>query len=95
MRAAPVLAEVARSIARRSAFDRVLRSIPVVDTDRTVVTRAGALLGDRGLDSRHAVDAFVAVTAIGARASTVLTGDPDDLVRLLDDEPGVAVHGLP
>lgn len=91
---APVIAEVARSAARRVAVDRILGTLPVVDTDRVVATRAGALLGDHGLDSRHAVDAFVAATAIGARPSVVLTGDPDDLTRLVGDHPGVRVQSL-
>lgn len=92
---APVIAEVARSAARRAAVDRVLARLPVVDTDRAVATRAGALLGQHGLDSRHAVDAFVAATALGARPSVVLTGDADDMVRLVGDLPGVTVRPLP
>lgn len=92
---APVIAEVARSTARRAAVDRILGRLPVVDTDRTVATRAGDLLGRHGLDSRHAVGAFVAATAIGARPAVVLTGDPDDLTRLVGDHPGVGVRALP
>lgn len=92
---APVIAEVARSAARRAAVDRILGKLPVVDTDRAVATRAGELLGRNGMDSRHAVDAFVAATAIGARPSVVLTGDPDDLARLLGGHPGVGVRALP
>lgn len=92
---APVIAEVARSAARRADVDRVLRQLPVVDTDRAVATRAGELLGRHGLDSRHAVDAFVAATALGARPSVVLTGVPDDLLRLVGDDLGVSVRALP
>ncbi|MGH3832858.1 MAG: type II toxin-antitoxin system VapC family toxin [Pseudonocardiaceae bacterium] len=92
---APVIAEVARSASRRSGVDRVLRRLPVVDTDRAVATRAGHLLGSNGLDSCHAVDAFVAATALGASPSVVLTGDPDDFTRLIGDNPGVLVRPLP
>lgn len=92
---APVIAEVARSTARRTGVDRVLRQLPVVETDRAVATRAGDLLGRNELDSCHAVDAFVAATALGARPAVVLTGDPDDLRHLLDDDPGVLVRPLP
>lgn len=92
---APVIAEVSRTVARRAGVDRIVRRIPVVDTDRAVATRAGALLGGLGLDSRYAVDAFVAATAIDARPSIVLTGDPDDLLRLVGDHPGVRVRALP
>lgn len=91
---APVIAEVARTSARRAGVDRVLRRLPVVPTDRPIATRAGDLLGRHSLDSRHAVDAFVAATALSSRPSVVLTGDPDDLVRLLGGEPGAGVQGL-
>ncbi len=92
---APVVAEVARSASRRTGVDRVLLRLPVADTDRAVATRAGDLLGRHGLDSCHAVDAFVAATALGARPAVVLTGDPDDLARLVGDAPGVHVRPLP
>lgn len=92
---APVIAEVARTAGRRAAVDRILRRLPVIDTDRAVATRAGELLGRLGLDSRHAVDAFVAATAFGARPAIVLTGDPDDLIRLVGHDPGVGVQALP
>lgn len=92
---APVIAEVARSAARRSGIDRVLRQLPVIDCDRAVATRAGHLLGGNGLDSCHEVDAFVAATALGAGPAVVLTGDPDDLARLVSNDPGVHVQPLP
>jgi len=92
---APVIAEVARSASRRAGVDRVLRWLPVVDTDRVVATRAGHLLGRNGLDSCHAVDAFVAATALAAAPAIVLTGDPDDLGRLIGEDPGVNVRPLP
>lgn len=92
---APVIAEVARSASRRSGVDRVLRRLPVVDTDRAIATRAGNLLSRNKLDSCHAVGAFVAATAIGASPAVVLTGDPDDLTRLIGDDPGVIVRPLP
>lgn len=92
---APVIAEVARSASRRSAVDRVLRQLPVIDCDRAVASRAGDLLGRNKLDSCHAVDAFVAATALGYGPAVVLTGDPDDLGRLVSDDPGVHVQPLP
>lgn len=92
---APVIAEVARSAARRAALDRVLRRLPITDTGRSIATLAGQLLGTHGLDSRHAVDAFVAATAYSHRPSVVLTGNPDDLTRLTGDAPGVGVQALP
>jgi predicted nucleic acid-binding protein len=92
---APVLAEVARGPARRAAVGRVLRRMPVVAADRAIAERAGELLEINKLDSCHAVDAFVAATAIGSGYSLVLTGDPDDLRRLTSGAPGVAIQALP
>ncbi len=92
---APVIAEVARSASRRPGVDRVLRRLPVVDTDRTIATLAGNLLGRNRLDSRHAIDAFVASTALSASPAVVLTGDPNDFTRLIADDPGVLVQPLP
>jgi hypothetical protein len=90
-----VIAEVARSASRRAGVDRVLRRLPIVDTDRAIATRAGYLLGRNGLDSCHAVDTFAAATALGASPAVVLTGDPDDLARLVDDAWGVHIRPLP
>ena len=92
---APVITEVARTGARRTGVDRALRHLPVVDTDRVIATRAGNLLGTHRLDSCHAVDAFVAATALGAGPAVVLTGDPQDLARLVGDHPGVHIQPLP
>ncbi len=92
---APVIAEVARSASRRTGVDRVLLRLPVIDTDRAIATLAGHLLGRNRLDSRHAVDAFVVATALGASPAVVLTGDPDDFTRLIGDDPGVLVRPLP
>jgi predicted nucleic acid-binding protein len=92
---APVIAEVARCASRRACVDRVLRRLPVIDTDRAIATLAGNLLSTNRLDSRHAVDAFVASTALGARPAVVLTGDPNDFTRLIADDPGVLVQPLP
>lgn len=92
---APVIAEVARSTSRRSGVDWVLRRLPVVDTDRAIAALAGHLLGRNELNSCHAVDAFVAATALGASPAVVLTGDPEGLGRLVGDDPGVHVRPLP
>src|SRR5215470_17869425 len=90
---APVLAEVARGPARRVAVDRVVRRMPVVPADRAIAERTGELLETNKLDSCHAVDDFVAATAISSGYSLVLTGDPDDLLRLTAGIPGVAIQG--
>jgi hypothetical protein len=61
---APVLAEVARTPARRAAVGRVGRRIPVIPTDRVIAELAGMLLERCRLDSRHAIDAFVAPASV-------------------------------
>lgn len=92
---APVIAEVARSVACRAGVDRILRWVPVVDTTRAIATRGGDLLGSHDLDSCHAVDAFVAATAVSSGLAVILTGDRDDLRRLVSGEAGVHVQPLP
>ncbi|HYZ35777.1 MAG TPA: PIN domain-containing protein, partial [Pseudonocardiaceae bacterium] len=88
-------AELARSASRRAAVNRVLNALPVVDTDRLIATRAGHLLASNRLASCHAVDAFVAATALGASPAVILTGDPDDLRRLVGADPGIHIRPLP
>jgi hypothetical protein len=90
-----VIAEVACSASRRAGVDRVLRQLPIVDTDRVIATVAGHFLGRNALGSCHAVDAFVAATALGASPAVVLTGDPDDFGRLVGGDQGVHVQPLP
>jgi hypothetical protein len=92
---APVLAEVARGPARRAAVGRVLRRLPVVAVDRAIAACAGELLEVNKLDSCHAVDAFVAATAVRNGYSLVLTSHPDDLRRLVAGAPGVTIQPLP
>jgi hypothetical protein len=91
---APVLVEVSRTRGRAAAVGRVLGHLPVVDTDRRIAERAGRLLGQHGLDSCHAVNALVVATAASVQPAVVLTGDPDDLGRLAEGSPGVAVLPL-
>lgn len=91
---APVLAEVARTPARSAAVGRVLRRARVVATDQAIAEHAGRLLEGLGLDSCHAVDAFVVATAAALTNAVILTGDPDDLRALAADVPAVVVRAL-
>ena len=89
---AAVLAEVCRGGARDAAVNRVLAGgIVVVDLNRAIAQKAGALLYRVGLDSAHAVDAFVVATAGVLGESVIATHDPDDLRRLAAREPGVEI----
>lgn len=88
----PVLAEVSRGGARDAAVDRLIASgVGVVDLSRRMAQRAGALLSRHGLDSSHAVDAFVVATAAVLGDALIATHDPDDLERLAATEAGVSV----
>lgn len=92
---APVLAEVARTPARSAAVGRALRRARVIPTDRGIADQAGRLLERLGLDSCHAIDAFVVATAASLGNALILTGDPDDMTSLAAHTPAVAIQALP
>lgn len=92
---APVLAEVARTTARAAAVGRVLNRARVIPTSRPIAEHAGRLLEDLGLDSCHAIDAFVVATAASLGDALILTGDPDDMRNLAAKIPAVAIQALP
>lgn len=91
---APVLAEVSRTPGRAAAVGRVLRTARVVPADRPVSEHAGRLLGQLGLDSCHAIDAFIVATAASLGSAVILTGDPVDMASLAARIPTVAVQAL-
>jgi len=93
---APVLAEVCRGGARDAAVHRVLaqRGIGVAPLDRQVAERAGALLGRAKLGSGHAIDAFVAATAMAFASAVIATHDPRDLRRLASRAPRVHIVAI-
>jgi hypothetical protein len=77
------------SVSRDAAVHRVLARVAVVPVTPELGRQAGELLGATGLSGhRHAVDAVLAATALAtARPVVLLTSDPDDLNRLVE-EPG-------
>lgn len=92
---AAVLAEVCRGGPRDAAVNRILSGgIVVVDLNRTIAQKAGALLQRLGLDSTHAVDAFVVATAAILGSSVIATHDPADLRRLAAREPDVEIISI-
>jgi hypothetical protein len=72
---------------RDAAMHRVLSRITVVPVTAQIARRAGELLGATGLSGhRCAIDAVVAATALGlARPIVLLTSDPDDMNRLVEE----------
>ena len=90
-----VLAEVCRGGARDAAVSRVLAGgIGVIDLNRAMAEKAGALLHRLGLGSSHAVDAFVVATAAIVGKSVIATHDPDDLRRLAARERDVDILAI-
>lgn len=90
---APVLAEVSHG--RRSVgIHRVIKEHVVINTNPRIALRAGDLLHRNGLGSEHAVDAFVAATAIECGASVILTCDPDDMRRLVGRHPATTIRSI-
>jgi predicted nucleic acid-binding protein len=81
------LTEILRGGPRNAAVYRVLSRITVVPVSPEIARRAGELLGQTGLSGhRCAIDAVVAATALGfQRPVVLLTSDPDDLNRLVEE----------
>jgi len=81
------LAEVLRGSPRDATVHRVLSRITVVPVTAEIACRAGELLGATGLSGhRCAIDAVVAATALELeRPVVLLTSDPDDLSRLVEE----------
>ena len=83
------LTEVLRGGSRGAPVHRVLSRIVTMPVSPELGRAAGELLGATGLTGhRCAIDSVVAATAlVQARPVVLLTSDPDDLNRLVE-EPG-------
>ena len=83
------LVEALRGGSRDAAVHRVLSRIAVTEVTAEIGRHAGELLGATGLSGHQcAIDAVVAATALRtARPVVLLTSDPDDLAKLVE-EPG-------
>jgi predicted nucleic acid-binding protein len=83
------LTEVLRGGSRDARVHQVLSRVTTLPVTPELARRAGELLGATGLSGhRCAIDSVVAVTALEmARPVVLLTSDPDDLSRLVE-EPG-------
>jgi len=81
------LTEALRGGPRDVAIHRVLSRIIVAPVSPETGRRAGELLGATGLSGhRCAIDAVVAATALDlVRPIVVLTSDPDDMARLVEE----------
>jgi predicted nucleic acid-binding protein len=81
------LTEVLRGAGRDASVHRALARLTVLPVTPEVARAAGELLGATGMPGhRCAIDAVVAVTALQqARPVVLLTSDPDDLGRLVEE----------
>jgi predicted nucleic acid-binding protein len=81
------LTETLRGGSRDAAVHRVLARIIVMSVTEAIARRAGELLGATGLSGhRCAIDAAVAATALEMeRPVVLLTSDPDDLNKLVEE----------
>ncbi len=81
------LTEVLRGGPRDTLACRVLSRIAVLPVSPEIARRAGELLGAAGLSGhRCAIDAVVAATVLELQRPVVLlTSDPDDLSRLVEE----------
>lgn len=81
------LTEVLRGGPRDAPVHRVLSRITVLPVTAELARRAGELLGVTGLSGhRCSIDAVVAATSLDLmRPIVLLTSDPDDLNRLVEE----------
>jgi predicted nucleic acid-binding protein len=81
---------------RDAAVHRVLSRITVVPVSPEIARRAGELLGTTGLSGhRCAIDAVVAATALELeRPVVLLTSDPDDLSKLVEEPERPKAHRI-
>jgi predicted nucleic acid-binding protein len=93
---APVLAEVCRGPRFDVAISRILRDrgVLVCDLTRQISQRAGALLENAKLSSRHAIDAFVVATALEFSSAVIATADGEDMRRLAAGQRKVSVFSF-
>ena len=91
------LAELYRGSSRTQGVDALIsrerQGLALRDTDRALAKLVGALLHAADLGSEHIAHAHVAAVAV-EEGGIVLTGDPDDLERLLAGAAHVTVVPL-
>ena len=94
---AVTLAELYRGARRTRNVDAALapheRYLVIRNTDRALARLVGALLASVKLGSEHIADAHVAAAAVEEQG-IILTGDPDDMERLVAGTPTVTVVAL-
>lgn len=94
-----VLAELYQGGGRNQFIDSLLAreegAVLLRDTDRSFARLVGGVLVASAAHSEHIVDAHVVAAAVEVGGGVVLTGDPNDLVRLADPFRTIVVEKLP
>ena len=85
--AASTLAEVLRGGPRDAPVHQALRHVNVAPIGRELGRKAGELLGATGMSGRRdTVDSLLAAVALAQQRPVVLlTSDPDDMARLIEE----------
>lgn len=90
---AVVIAETTRGGAQDATVNRVLKAIDQISTVTEQVARmAGRLQGTAGFSAT--VDALVVAEAVLGGPAVILTGDAEDIGRLVGDHIHVRVYGV-
>lgn len=91
---AVVLAELYRGHGRSSLLDACLSretGLSIRNTDRSFARLVGGVLAAARAGSELLADAHVVAAAVEAGGGVVLTGDPDDIVRLASRHRNIQV----
>lgn len=84
-----VVTETYRGSARDALIDQLLARVVVPEVDLALAKDAGRLLGAVG--GSNAADAQVVAEALRRIPCAILTGDPDDIRRLVAGRAGIRV----
>lgn len=97
-----VCAEIAQGRARTRALESAVQrhekaagelpAVRLVDTDVAMARQVGAILDAAHAGREDVVDAHVVAVALPHGGGLVLTGDPDDILRLAEAAPAVRLR---
>ncbi len=91
---AVVLAETTRGSGRDARVNRVVRTVhDITPVTENIAREAGRLLAAANVGNAT-VDALIAAEAVLHGPAIILTGDPADIIALVDDRPHVRVYSI-
>ena len=89
---AVVLAQVLRGGARDAPINQLLRGAHVPFVGLRLARLAGRLIGASGVED--AADALIAAEALRGEPCVLVTSDPDDMRRLIQDQHRVRIFAV-